>query len=114
MLQNVLKALLSQLLEGGLLLLQKSLLFSVALALCGLSHLLLFHQLLFALLVEEIDRSQVIVRSSKAFDVNTHAFKHLVLVTVGMKSENLGLVLLEKLDQGELGASVREASGHLG
>jgi hypothetical protein len=58
---------------------------------------LFFKQVFFSLFVQKLNGFEVVVRSSESFDVDAHALKHLVLVSLGVDLEDLCLVLLEEL-----------------
>ena len=71
------------------------------LVLAGLGNLLLgvsflLDKLFFTFDVEHADRWEVVVRSTRALDINSHGLEHLKGVAITLDLEHLSLVLLEE------------------
>lgn len=100
MLLQELKTTISQLLQGLSLLLVNDLGVLLLLSLFGISVLFFFGQNFFTLVVEALDRVEVVVAAAVSFDVDAHGLQHFKLVASAVNFKDLSLVLLEEASDG--------------
>lgn len=100
MLLQELKTTISQCLQGLSLLLINDLGLLLLLRLFGISIFFFFRQNFFTLVVEALDRVEVVVAAAVSFDVDAHSLQHFKLVASAVNFKDLSLVFLEEASDG--------------
>ena len=91
-----LKTTISQLFQGMSLLLVNNLGLTLLFGFFSIGILFFLGQNILTLMVEALDRAEVVVTAAVSFDVDAHSFQHFKLVAGAVNFKDLSLILLEE------------------